>query len=301
MEIGEPFVLEVEDTSPFMTFGNVEPGQTIPVMYNNMVRAPLFQHQVKSTDFLLIRSTHRGQSRYYLREIPAIFAMGQTYPVQEVPGPQSRRVTTTVKNRLQIVAYRLIAKHPQQRLKMSKLSSRFPEYQDIQVRQRLKEFLEFNRHSKDKGGGYWKVRPSKDLRGGTERRPPGEEQLRQMCTPEMVCLYESMLVGERHLLDLGYGNVNDDTADQDESNASQLETEQQLAPWFATRNFINACQGKAMLKLSGEGDPTGCGEGFSFIRVSMKDIFLRAGESAEKKLGKEEEGNQQNALNSLTV
>jgi transcription initiation factor TFIID subunit 1 len=283
MELGEPFVLEVEDTSPFMTFGNVEPGQTISVMYNNMVRAPLFRHQVKSTDFLLIRSTHHGQSRYYLREIPAIFVMGQTYPVQEVPGPQSRRVTTTVKNRLQIVAYRLIAKHPQQRLKMSKLASRFPEYQDIQVRQRLKEFLEFNRHSKDKGGGYWKVRAPK---GGVERRLPGEDQLRQMCTPEMVCLYESMLVGERHLLDLGYSNVNDDTADQDESNTSQLETEQQLAPWFATRNFINACQGKAMLKLSGEGDPTGCGEGFSFIRVSMKDIFLRAGESAEKKLGK---------------
>ncbi|ORZ10114.1 hypothetical protein BCR42DRAFT_381001 [Absidia repens] len=283
MDLGEPFVLEVEDTSPFMTFGNVEPGQTIQVMYNNMVRAPLFQHQVNKTDFLLVRSTYHGESKYYLRAIPAMFVMGQTYPVQEVPGPQSRRVTTTVKNRLQIVAYRLITKHPQQRLKMSKLASRFPEYQDIQVRQRLKEFLEYKRHSKDNGGGYWKVRQSKEGRGGPERKPPGEDQLRQMCTPEMVCLYESMLVGERHLLDLGYGNI-DDTADQDDNSALQLETEQQLAPWFATRNFINACQGKAMLKLSGDGDPTGCGEGFSFIRVSMKDIFLRAGESAEKKL-----------------
>ncbi|KAI8086731.1 uncharacterized protein BX664DRAFT_387099 [Halteromyces radiatus] len=280
MDIGEPFVLEVEDTSPFMTFGNVEPGQTIPVMYNNMVRAPLFSHQVRHTDFLLVRSTYHGQSRYYLREIPALYVMGQTYPVQEVPGPQSRRVTTTVKNRLQIVAYRLLAKHPQHRLKMSKLASRFPEYQDIQVRQRLKEFLEFNRHSKDKGGGYWKVRPSKET---GERHPPTEDQLRLMCTPEMVCLYESMLVGERHLQDLGYSNIND-TVDQDDNSTSQLETEQQLAPWFATRNFINACQGKAMLKLSGDGDPTGCGEGFSFIRVSMKDIFLRAGESAEMKL-----------------
>ena len=40
-----------------------------------------------------------------------------------------------------------------------------------------------------------------------------------------------------------------------------------------------------MLKLHGEGDPTGSDEGFSFIRVSMKDIFLKAGESVEEKLG----------------
>ncbi|CAO3645117.1 unnamed protein product [Cunninghamella blakesleeana] len=288
-EIGEPFILEVEDTSPFMTFGNVESGQTIPVMYNNMVRAPLFKQKVRTTDFLLIKSTHRGQTKYYIRSIPTIYLIGQTYPVQEVPGPQSRKVTTTVKNRLQIVAYRLIKKHPQQRLKMSKLALRFPEYLDIQVRQRLKEFLEFHRRSKDGGGGYWKVRSpnsKKISNDGLENngQPPSEDHLRQMCTPEMVCLYESMLVGERHLLDLGYGNIEEDSMDQDENNPSQLETEQQLAPWFATRNFINACQGKAMLKLSGDGDPTGRGEGFSFIRVSMKDIFLRAGESAEDKL-----------------
>ncbi|KAG0164678.1 hypothetical protein DFQ30_009546 [Apophysomyces sp. BC1015] len=273
-DIGEPFVLDIGDTSPFMNFGNVEPGQQIPVLYNNLIRAPLFRHEVKQTDFLLVKSTYKGHVKYYVREIPAIFVIGQTYPVQEVPGPHSRKVTTTIKNRLQVVAYRLIKKSPLYRLKMSKLSQKFPEYSDIQIRQRLKEFLEFHRRNKDGGGGYWKTR------GGGE--PPTEEDLRKMVTPEMVCLYESMLVGERHLQDLGYGDVNDD--DETGDGDSKLEVEQQLAPWFATRNFINASQGKAMLKLYGAGDPTGRGEGFSFIRVSMKDIFLRAGESAEEKL-----------------
>ncbi|KAI9322728.1 hypothetical protein BX666DRAFT_1897909 [Dichotomocladium elegans] len=273
-DIGEPFVLDIGDTSPFMNFGNVEPGQTIPVLYNNLIRAPLFRHEPKSTDFLFIRSTYKGHAKYYIREIPAIFLVGQTYPVQEVPGPHSRRVTTTIKNRLQVVAYRLIKKSPLLRLKMSKLAQKFPEYSDIQIRQRLKEFLEFHRRSKDGGGGYWKAR------GNGE--PPSEEELRKMVTPEMVCLYESMVVGERHLQDLGYGDVGDD--DEIGEGDSKLEVEQQLAPWFATRNFINASQGKAMLKLYGAGDPTGRGEGFSFIRVSMKDIFLRAGESAEEKL-----------------
>lgn len=35
----------------------------------------------------------------------------------------------------------------------------------------------------------------------------------------------------------------------------------------------------------GEGDPTGRGEAFSFIRVSMKDIFVKAGEDYDQKLG----------------
>ncbi len=43
-----------------------------------------------------------------------------------------------------------------------------------------------------------------------------------------------------------------------------------------------------MLKLHGDGDPTGRGEAFSFIRVSMKEIFLRAGEDAEERLAQAE-------------
>ncbi|CAG8758740.1 11013_t:CDS:2, partial [Acaulospora morrowiae] len=115
-----------------------------------------------------------------------------------------------------------------------------------------------------------------------------------------ICLEESMMVGERHLADAGYkpshideegGNKlskNEDDEIQDESKLaieeSKLAIEQQLAPWITTRNFLNATQTNAMLKLHGEGDPTGRGEGFSFIRISMKDIFLKAGENAQEKL-----------------
>ena len=53
-------------------------------------------------------------------------------------------------------------------------------------------------------------------------------------------------------------------------------------------NFLYATQSKAMLKLHGEGDPTGRGEGFSFIRVSMKDIFIKADEDYETKLAEAE-------------
>jgi transcription initiation factor TFIID subunit 1 len=102
----------------------------------------------------------------------------------------------------------------------------------------------------------------------------------KMVGPEQVVLTESMQVGQRHLQDLGYSQA---VEDADESN---LSIEQQLAPWITTKNFLFATQAKAMLRLHGDGDPTGRGEAFSFIRISMKDIFVKAGEDYEQKLGK---------------
>ncbi|KAJ1980371.1 hypothetical protein H4R34_002484 [Dimargaris verticillata] len=274
LDIGESFILDPADASPFFNFGNVEPGQTIPTLYNNLVRAPLFRHTPNTTDFLLIQSKYKGHTKLYLRPIASVFTVGQTYPMQEVPGPHSRKVTNTIKSRLQALSYRLIRRNPYHRLHMSKVARYFPEYPDTHIRLRLKEFLEFQR--KGNNSGFWKLKPGAPL--------PTEEDVQKLLTPEMHCLYESMLVGECHLRDAGYGrSLGDDDEGTDES-MSRLSVEEQLAPWITTRNFINATQGKAMLKLYGEGDPTGRGEGFSFIRVSMKDIFLRAGETVEEKL-----------------
>jgi len=102
----------------------------------------------------------------------------------------------------------------------------------------------------------------------------------KMVEPEAVVLSESMQVGQRHLQDSGYAG-----AEVDESDESKLSTEQRLAPWITTKNFLLATQGKAMLQLHGEGDPTGRGEAFSCIRVSMKEIFVGADEDYEAKLG----------------
>ena len=102
-----------------------------------------------------------------------------------------------------------------------------------------------------------------------------------MVTAEQVVLSESMQVGQRHLQDSGY-SYSGEVAEDDEGN---LSIEQQLAPWITTKNFLFATQAKAMLRLHGEGDPSGRGEAFSFIRVSMKDIFVKAGEDYEQKLG----------------
>ena len=103
----------------------------------------------------------------------------------------------------------------------------------------------------------------------------------KMVGPEQIVLSESMQVGQRHLQDSGYG----ESSEVEEKDETSLSIEQQLAPWIISKNFLHAAQNKAMLKLHGEGDPTRRGEAFSFIRVSMKEIFVRAGEDYEQKMG----------------
>ena len=96
-QIGETHILGVEDRSPFWNFGEVAPGDFVPTLYNNMVRAPIFKHDNKPTDFLLVKSQGAGShQKFYLRGINFNFAVGNTFPV-EVPAPHSRKVTNISK------------------------------------------------------------------------------------------------------------------------------------------------------------------------------------------------------------
>jgi transcription initiation factor TFIID subunit 1, fungi type len=126
-------------------------------------------------------------------------------------------------------------------------------------------------HRRGTHQGFWRLKETWSI--------PSDADMLKMVTPEQAVLNESMQVGQRHLQDLGYSN---ETGEGDESN---LTVEQQLAPWITTKNFLLATQAKAMLRLHGDGDPSGRGEAFSFLRVSMKDIFVKAGEDYEQKLG----------------
>ncbi len=106
-----------------------------PTLYNNMIRAPLFRHKPAHTDFLLIRSTTKNEIRYYLREIRNLFVVGQTYPVQPIPGPHARLITNNIKYRLQMIAYKLIQKSQRQRIKIHRLMRYFPDQNELQMRQ----------------------------------------------------------------------------------------------------------------------------------------------------------------------
>ena len=131
-EIGETAVLLPQDKGPFSIFGHVDPGEITPTISNSMYRAPLFHHQAKSTDFLVVRSsTGSGGSDYFLRNIENLYIVGQQFPSVDVPGPHSRKVTTVAKNRMKMLVYRLLKKSPDLRLSISDVTAHIPGTTDM--------------------------------------------------------------------------------------------------------------------------------------------------------------------------
>ena len=271
MDIGELNVLLPQDRSPFSLFGHVDSGQITPAIHNAMYRAPIFKQDVRETDFLVVRSaTGIHGSSWFLRNIDHLHAVGQEFPSVDVPGPHSRKVTTASKNRLRMISYRMARREKSHRISVSEVTSHFIDTTDMQNRQKMKEFMQFDKDHKE-----WKMRQGESI--------PDEEIVRTMVKPEDVCLLESMQVGQQHLQDAGFSKEDDDASEGDDAKEDE-NIEQQLAPWFTSRNFLNAAQGKAMLQLHGEGDPTGRGEAFSFIKTSMKGGFRAVGESIAERI-----------------
>ncbi len=272
LSFGSLKVLEPTDPSPFYIFGDIPHGKVLPVIQNNLFRAPLFEHDTSNHDFLVIRSHVKGKvgSKLYLRPLPSkMILVGQEIPVTEVPGPHSRKQNVYSRSRIQVFSYRLFSKDAtanitgRARLKIGRILSSFPQYSEGSVRKWLKEYAESVRAGKD--SGIWQKKSDAPVLT--------EDDLRAMVTPEMVCAYESMLVGQQRLQDAGLElQLKDDDAIDDEHLIDDdASGEIQLAPWNLTANVASAIIGKSALQLRGHGDPSGGrGEAFSFVRIPTK-------------------------------
>ncbi|KAF4500929.1 transcription initiation factor TFIID subunit 1 [Fusarium agapanthi] len=291
-ELGEYRMLLPEDRSPFSLFGTVDPGETVPTLHNEMYRAPVFKHTPRGSDFLVVRSTTGEHgSRWFLHKIDHLYVVGQQFPSVEVPGPHSRKVTNASKNRMKMLAFRMIRHSDTDNCQLSDITKHITDSTDTQNRQKLKEFLQYDRESGEKG--MWRLKPGEIL--------PDESTIRSMIKPEEVCLLDAMQLGIKELEDAGYDPRNasleedvqnndadgddDDVEDEGSKTAKGAKKQQEkqeetladkMAPWKTTKAFIDACAQKAMLQLHGEGDPTGHGLGFSFIRTSMKGGYIEA-------------------------
>lgn len=270
-KVGDTTVLLPEDRSPFSNFGMVDPGETVRTLHNAMYRAPIFKHQPKNTDFLVVRSTTGvGGSTWHIRNIDNLFAVGQQFPSMEVPGPHSRKVTNASKNRMKMIAYRKIRHSQYHHLKIQEITEHIRGSTDMQNRQKLKEFITYDKTEK-----VWKMNEGAVI--------PDEASIRSMVKPEEVCVIDAMQVGARHLEDAGYAVDEDDedapeikaeTSGKKKDGEKATTLEQELAPWKTSKAFLDASADKAMLQLHGEGDPSGHGLAFSFIKTSMKGGYL---------------------------
>lgn len=246
-------------TSPFL--GSILPGKSLQAFENNMFRSPVYEHKMPNTDFLIIR-TRQG---YFIRHLPHIFTVGQQCPIMEVPGPNSKKATNHVRDFLQAFIYRLFAKssdHPK-RIKMEEIRKAFPSHSESSIRKRLKLCADFNRTGPD--SNWWVIR--------RDFRLPTEEEIRAMVSPEQYCAHMSMIAAEQRLKDAGYGEKNLLVQPEDENGEDhQMKVDEEVlnAPWNTTRAYLSAAKGKCLLQVIGAADPTGCEEGFSYVKVPMK-------------------------------
>ncbi|XP_050421868.1 transcription initiation factor TFIID subunit 1-like [Adelges cooleyi] len=258
-------------TSPFL--GVLSPGKTLQVIENNLYRVPVYEHKPIDTDFLLIRTRHA----YYIREIDALFTSGQLCPLYEVPGPNSKRANNFVRDFLQVFIYRLFWKshdYPR-RIRMDDIKKAFPSHSESSIRKRLKLCADFKRTGSD--SNWWVIKP--------DFRLPSEEEIRSMVSPEQCCAYFSMIAAEQRLKDAGYGEkfILTSLDDDDEEMQLKMDDEIKVAPWNTTRAYIQAMKGKCLLQLTGPADPTGCGEGFSYVRVPNKPTLNKEEQESQPK------------------
>lgn len=104
-------------------------------------------------------------------------------------------------------------------------------------------------------------------------RLPSEDEMCELIAPEQYCAYFSMLSAQQRLKDAGYGEkvILAEQIDEDEEEKSiKMEDEVKAAPWNTTKAYLESMKGKCILQLHGPADPTGCGEGFSYIRLSKR-------------------------------
>ncbi|XP_064482007.1 transcription initiation factor TFIID subunit 1-like isoform X2 [Ornithodoros turicata] len=245
-------------TSPFL--GSLTPGQSLQAFENNLFRAPIYEHQVADTDFVIIRT----RQHYYVREVESIYTVGQELPLSEVPGPNSKRANNFVRDFLQVFIYRLFWKSTDspRRIKMEDIKKAFPSHSESSIRKRLKLCADFKRTGMD--SNWWVLKP--------EFRLPTEDEIRAMVSPEQCCAYYSMISAEQRLKDAGYGEKSlfAPEDENDEEMQVKMDDEVKAAPWNTTRAFISSMKGKCLLQLTGVADPTSCGEGFSYVRVPNK-------------------------------
>lgn len=271
--LGNLLTLDPSDKSPFL--GDIRASCSQSCIETNMYRAPIFPHKVSSTDFLLVRSP---KGKLSIRRIDRIDVVGQQEPHVEVMSPASKGVQTYTMNRLLVYLYREFRAIEKRGLRPSirvdELSAQFPNMNEAFLRKRLKHCADFQKQS---NGLFWVMRRN--------FRIPLEEQLRRMVTPEDVCSYESMQAGLYRLKRLGITRLTSPTGLSSAMNqlpdeaialaaASHIERELQITPWNLSSNFV-ACTNQdreniERLEITGVGDPSGRGLGFSYVRTAPK-------------------------------
>ncbi|KAG8075144.1 hypothetical protein GUJ93_ZPchr0006g44848 [Zizania palustris] len=271
--LGTTLAIDPADKSPFL--GNIHSGSHQSCLETNMYRAPVFPHKVALTDYLLVRS---AKGMLSLRRIDKLYAVGQQEPHMEVFSPGTKNMQNYILNRILVYVYREFRAREKPgvlpHIPANELPIQSP-ITDAIVKKRLKHCADLKKGPK--GHLFFLQR--------SDFRIPSEEELRRLLTPENVCCYESMQAGQYRLRHLGIQKLTQPVGLASAMNqlpdeaielaaAAHIERELQITSWNLTSNFV-ACTNQdreniERLEITGVGDPSGRGLGFSYVRVTPK-------------------------------
>ncbi|XP_062012780.1 transcription initiation factor TFIID subunit 1-like [Rosa rugosa] len=274
--LGHVISLNPADKSPFL--GDTKAGCCQSSLETNMYRAPLFSHKVPSTDYLLVRS---AKGKLSIRRIDKLNVVGQQEPLMKVMSPGTKNLKNYMLNRLIVYMCREFRAaeehHVPPCIRVDELCAQFPYLSDPFIKNKVKELVNLPKGS----SGHW-VKKS-------NFRIFSEDELRNMVKPEEVCAYESMQAGLYRLKHLRITQTHPSVMSsamshlRDEGNtlapASHIERELQTTPWNLSCNFVACTMGKEnieRLEISGLGDPSGRGLGFSYVRAAPKSSMSNA-------------------------
>ncbi|KAJ0030572.1 hypothetical protein Pint_13734 [Pistacia integerrima] len=255
--LGNVVMLEPGDKSPFL--GDIKAGCSQSSLETNMYRAPVFPHKVPSTDFLMVRS---AKGKISIRRIDKIAVVGQQEPLMEVMSSSSKNLQTYSTNRLLIYVYREFSAAAKRGLLpcigVDELSAQFPNVSEAIIRKKMKECAFLQRDGR--GKQFWSMKRTFQI--------PSEGDLRKLVSPEH----------ESHRLTLPASISSAMSQLPDEAialaAASHIERELLITPWNLSSNFV-ACTNQdreniERLEITGVGDPSGRGLGFSYVRAAPK-------------------------------
>ncbi|XP_044490103.1 transcription initiation factor TFIID subunit 1-like isoform X4 [Mangifera indica] len=272
--LGNVLTLEPGDKSPFL--GEIKAGCSQSSLETNLYRAPIFPHKVPSTDFLLVRS---AKGKISIRRIDKIAVVGQQEPLMEVMSPSSKNLQTYGINRLLVYVYREFSAAAKRGLLpcigVEELFAQFPNVSEAIIRKKMKDCAFLRRDGR--GKQVWSMKRTFQI--------PSEGDLRKLVSPEHVCAYESMLAGLYRLKHSGITQLTLPASISSAMNqlpdeaialaaASHIERELLITPWNLSSNFV-ACTNQdreniERLEITGVGDPSGRGLGFSYVRATPK-------------------------------
>jgi hypothetical protein len=188
-----------------------------------------------------------------LREVDSLYLAGQTHPFVKIPTPGSKEHTAYQRRHVRTSIFSKLKDGGA--LKTYEIYDEFPEITEAAIRKELRECADFSREGGE--GGHWTLKNTVEV---------PKEALEEKETPETVCMYDSLKVGQLKLKQMGITRLHhldggvlnavqeipkDRYIDSDIKNGALcLHETMRSMPWLVTSKFVDAMDGRHQLQLS---------------------------------------------------